>query len=428
MEKNSKIIERLMPTKTIFRGLINVSYLSIGHFVSMAINLIGFIFIARLLGPNDYGIYITVGAFVGMFDIITFYGINKVVLREGAKDLSKMSDYLERTTGVKNLFTFIAICICILSSFFTPYSTQIKIYIILFSFTLIYKSFNGFLATVYKAAEKMQYNAILTIINRSMFVFISIAFLYMGFGVLALFIVALFSEFFNLTINYKLTKKFLIFKFWNRITWDKYILKSALIFSILSFSFMLAGKIDLVMISILGSSKDVGIYGVAFQITAVGLVTRELISTAFFPIFVKFYHKKSVTVRWKSLLKYSIMMGLGLLVIATIISFYSEQIISLLLGEEYFESGTILSVLIFVVAIAYFTIPFTNTLQATHNEIQLLKICWIAPSINIGLNYLFFKVFGLIGIAYSTLIVGCVALILYILMTWRTLKKQNKLK
>jgi len=274
----------------------------------------------------------------------------------------------------------------------------------------------------------MQYNAILTIINRSMFVFLSIAFLYMGFGILALFIVALFSEFFNLTINYKLTKKFLIFKFWNRITWDKYILKSALIFSILSFSFMLAGKIDLVMISILGSSKDVGIYGVAFRITAFGLVTRELISTAFFPIFVKFYHKKSVTVRWKSLLKYSIMMGLGLLVIATIISFYSEQIISLLLGEEYFESGTILSVLIFVVAIAYFTIPFTNTLQATHNEIQLLKICWIAPSINIGLNYLFFKVFGLIGIAYSTLIVGCVALILYILMTWRTLKKQNKLK
>jgi len=82
MEKNSKIIERLMPTKTIFRGLINASYLSIGHFVSMAINLIGFIFIARLLGPNDYGIYVTVGAFVGMFDIITFYGINKVVLRE----------------------------------------------------------------------------------------------------------------------------------------------------------------------------------------------------------------------------------------------------------------------------------------------------------------------------------------------------------
>lgn len=425
MGKNLKIIERLMPTKEIFRGLINASYLSIGHFVSMAINLIGFIFIARLLGPNDYGIYITVGAFVGMFDIITFYGINKVVLREGAKDLSKMSDYLEKTTGVKNLFTFIAIGVCIIGSFFTPYSMQIKLYITLFSFTLIYKSFNGFLVTVYKAAEKMQYNAILTIINRSMFVFLSIAFLYIGYGVLALFIVALFSEFFNLAINYKLTKKFLIFKFWNKINWDKYLLKSALIFSILSFSFMLAGKIDLVMISFLGSSKDVGIYGVAFRITTLGLATRELISTAFFPIFVKFYHKKSV--RWKSLLKYSIMMGLGLLVIATIISFYSEQIISLLLGGKYSESGTILSVLIFVVAIAYFSIPFTNTLQATHNEIQLLKICWIGPSINIGLNYLFFKVFGLIGIAYSTLIVGSVSLILYILMTWRSLKKQNKL-
>jgi len=425
MKKYSDIIGRVMPTKKILRGLKNASYLTIGHFLSMAISFIGFIYIARLLGPNDYGIYVTVGAFVGMFDIITFYGINKVVLREGAKDLSEMGDYLEKTTGVKNLFTFIAIGVCIIASFFTPYSIQVRLYIILFSFSLIYKSFNGFISAVYKAAEKMQYNAILTILNSIMYVSLSIAFLYMGFGLLALFIIALFSHFFNLIINYKLTKRFLIFKFWNRIKWDKYILKSALIFSILSFSFFLSDRIDLVMISILGSSKDVGIYGVAYQITMVGAAMRGLIATAFFPIFVKAYNKNAV--RWNSLIKYSIMMGLGLLAIATIISFYSKQIIPLLFGGEYFESGVILSVLVFVVALGFISIPFLNTLQATHNEIQLLKVCWIAPSLNIGLNYLFFKVFGLIGIAYSTLVVGCVSATLFILVTRRTLKIQNRL-
>lgn len=416
----------LMPTKGIWRGLKNASYLTIGHFLSMAISLIGFIYIARLLGPNDYGIYVTVGAFVGMFDIITFYGINKVILREGAKDLSQMSGYFEKTTGIKNLLTFIAIGVCIIGSFFTPYSMQVKLYIILFSFTLIYKSFNDFFSTVYKATEKMQYNAILAILNRILFVSLSIAFLYMGFGLLALFIIAIFSQFFSLVINYKLTKRFLIFKFWNRIKWDKYILKSALIFSIISFSFFLAGRIDLVMISILGSSKDVGIYGVAYQIMTVGVTTRTLIATAFFPIFVKAYSKNAI--RWNNLLKYSIIMGFGVLAIATLISLYSEQIIPLLFGGKYFESGSILSVLVFHVAFQFFNIPFLNTLQATHNESAILKICWIAPSINIGLNYLFFKVFGLIGIAYSTLVISCIGLSLYILITRRTLKIQNKLK
>jgi len=426
MKKSSDVIRRLMPAGKILRGLKNVSYLTIGHFVSLAISFFGLIYIARILGPSNYGVYTTVGVFVGMFDIITFYGINKIVLREGSKDFSKMHHYLENTTAIKNFFVFIAIIVCIIASVFTNYSTQVKLYIILFSFSLIYTSFNGFLMTIYQAAEKMQYTAILTILHRVLFVSLSIIVLYMGFGIFALLMVALFSQFFTLIINFKLTKKFLSFKFLNKIKWDMNLLKPALIFSILSFSYFLAGRIDIIMISIMGTSIDVGLYGVANQIMMVGLTTRGLLATAFFPIFVKSFHNNAV--RWQKLLKYASIMGLGLLLVAAIISFYSEQIIPIIFGGEYFTSGTILSVLIFYVAIAFFMIPFSNILQATHNEMYLLKICWIAPFLNIGLNYFFFIEFGLIGIAYSTLIVGSINLLLYIIITKRALKNQNKLK
>ena len=116
--KNKSDVEEEFTASTIFRGLKNASYLATGHFLSMLISFIGFVYIARLLGPSDYGIYATVGAFVGMFDVITVYGINKVVLREGSKKISQMHDYLERTTGIKNFFTFIAIAVCIFSSIF----------------------------------------------------------------------------------------------------------------------------------------------------------------------------------------------------------------------------------------------------------------------------------------------------------------------
>ena len=426
IKKYFHIIEMLIPSKKIRRGLKNVSYLTIGQFISLIISFFGLIYIARLLGPSDYGIYVTVSAFVGMFVVITFEGINKVVLREGAKDLSKMRGFIEKTTAIKNIFTFSAIIVCIISSFFTPYSIQVKLYIVLFSFSLVYNSFNDFFMNVYKATEKMQYNSIIYISNRVLFVSLSIAFLYMGFGLLALFIIALISQFLTLLINFRLTKRFLVFKFWNKIKWDKYIIKPALVFSVLAFAYLLTGKIDLVMISLLGSSKDVGLYGVAHQMMITGLTMRGLLSTAFFPIFVKTYHKNAV--KWSNLLKYAIIMGLCFLAIATIISLFSEQIITLMLGEKYLESGTLLGVLAFYLALAFFSFPFSNTLQATHNEIYLLKICWVAPFLNIGLNYLFFKTFGLIGIAYSTLVVGCVSLILYITMTWKALKVQNKLK
>jgi len=423
-----KIINKfkmIKPAKKLLDGLKNASYLMIGNIISHIVELAGFIYIARLLGPSNYGIYVTVSAFVGMFGLLTFEGLNRVVLREGAKDIGGMNKHLEKVTGIKNFFAFIAVIACIIGSFFTPYPMQTKAYITIFSFTLLYRAFNSFLGTIYQAAEKMQYNAILQILNRIIFVFLSITFLYMGFGLLALFLIALFSNFFTLTINFKLTKKFISFKFWRTIEWDRFLLKSALIFSILYFMNFLATRIDLVMISLLRSPMDVGIYGVAYKIVNSGLMARGVIATAFFPVIVKIFHKGPIS--WKHMLKYASLIGFGVLAIAILISFYSGQIILLLFGEEYIESGAILAVLIFYLAIVFFSIPFTNALQATYNEGQLLKVCWIAPSLNIGLNYLFLMWFGLIGIAYSTLVVTSISIFIYIVLTWRVLKKQNKI-
>jgi len=377
------------------------------------------------LGPVDYGIYVTVGAFVGLFGVLTFGGLRKVILREGSKDLNKMSDCLEKTIGIKTLFTFIAISACIIASFFTPYSLQERFYIIIFSFTLMHKAFHGLFGTVYQAAEKMQYNSVLTILNSILFVPISIAFLYMGFGLLTLFIISLFSHFLTLIINFKLTKRFLIFKFWNKIKWDKSLLKPALVFSILSYTYLLTTNIDLVMISWLSTPKDVGIYGVAFQITTTVVILRNILATAFFPMFVKTVHKN--VIKWKKLMKYAFLLGLGLLLISAVGSLFSEQAITLLFGPEYSESGIILSVLIFYLAFTFFSLPFTNTIQATHNESIILKVCWVGPCLNIGLNILFFRIFGLIGIAYSTLIVRSVTLAITVFIAWFVVKKHNKL-
>lgn len=425
MKKLKHIIEMFFPSKMILKGLKNASYLTFGHFITMLISFFGFIYIARILGPDDFGIYVTVAAFVGIFDILTFQGINKVILREGAKNLKDMGNYFENTIGIKILFTIIAVNVCIISAIFMPYQQTEKFYIIIYSLTLIYSSLFEYFGTIYKAAEKMQYNAVLNILNKILFVSLAITFLNMGFGILTLIIIALGTEFITLLINYNLGKKFLKFNFFTKIKWNKILLKSSLIFSIISFSVLLTTRVDLVMISWLSSLKDVGIYGVAFQITQSGVVVRNFMAIAFFPIFVRTFHTSII--RWNRLLKYAIMMGVSILLLSAIVSIFSNQIINLLFGIEYFESGLILSILIFWLAFSFFSIPFTNILQATHNETILLKILWIGPCLNIGLNYIFFNMFGLVGIAYSTLCVSIIDLSIYIYFTWITLKKQNRL-
>ena len=126
-------------------GLQNSSYLAIGHAVSLIIQLLGFVYIARELGARDYGYYATVGAFVAFFVLFTFGGLTRVALRESSKDPNKMARVLNSLIGTKTVFAFLSLFLCIIAVFFMPYEHQLKFLIITFSFQLIINSYQSFI-------------------------------------------------------------------------------------------------------------------------------------------------------------------------------------------------------------------------------------------------------------------------------------------
>ncbi len=409
----------------LLRGIKNASYLAGGNFIIQVITFIGFIYIARMLGPNDYGIYVTVGAFVGIFDILLLNGLNKTILREGSKDVSSMHIHLEKTIGIRNVLIFVAIFFCIICSFFTPYKFQTKLYIILFSSELAYNGVKGFLGTIYQATEKMHFISTFGIVNKIIFVSLSITFLYYGFGLLALFLIALFSHFSTLIGNYIVSQRFVKFDIFSKIQFDKNLLKPAIVFSLMAFVSILASKIDLLMISLLGTTKDVGIYGVSYKIAQQGEMLRNVNAVAFFPIFVKRFHNS--TMKGRKLIKYSFFFFSGIFVLSLAASFFVEDIITFIFGYEYKDSGEILRVLIFYLAFSWATLPFTTAAQATHNEKYILILWSLMAGLNILLNYIFFLKYGLIGIAYSTLVVFSIGSFLISSITYRIMKRKGHL-
>jgi len=76
---------------------------------------------------------------------------------------------------------------------------------------------------------------------------------------------------------------------------------------------------------------------------------------------------------------------------------------------------------------AFFMLPFTTALQATHNEQFLLIVFAIAAALNVPLNILFFYEFGLIGIAYSTLVVFLAQAVALYVLSIRKMKHQGYL-
>jgi len=423
---NSIFLDLYKEIKSIpFRGIKNVSYLTAGNVGVQLISIIGFIYIARMLGAKSYGVYLTVTTFVGMFDLLLLEGINKAVMREGSKDLAKMHAHLEKTIGLRNSLIVVSIIICILSSFFAPYDGRTRIYILLFCTQLIFMGLTGFLSTIFQASEKMRYIPLFGIFNRVLFLGLSIGLLSLGFGLTSVFLTALFSNFVTLVLSFRTSQKIVKFAFFSRVQIDKKILVPGLIFSLSGFLMYLCTRVDILMISWLGTSTDVGVYGVAFRIAEQGVMVRNMAATAFFPIFIKRFHfGKFQGIR---LVRISIFFFIGVILAAYLASLFVEELVTILFGPEYKASGVILKVLIFYVAFAWANLPFTTAAQAVHLEKYLLITTAISAVLNVALNYVFFLRFGLIGIAYSTLVVYFVGSILVSLLCYKLMKHKGYL-
>lgn len=407
----------------LFRGFKNASYLAAGNLASRVIVFVGFVFIARILGPEEYGIYVTVGTFVGFFQIFLILGMERVIVREGSKDIESANKIYNRTIGFKNLLILLAVSLCIIVAFFSPYELRTKIYIVIFSSQLAYMGFKYFIDSIYQIKEKMHYMAFFEILNRFLFVAVSVAFLYMGFGLLSVFIIAFLSYAVTIFLDYKYSQRFIKFDFFSKVYFDREIIKPALTFSLLSFMVFLTSRVDFLMISFLGTPADVGIYGVSYKVAEQGIMLRNVVATAFFPIFVKTFYKH--TIMGKKVIIYSVLFFVIVILGCTLVWFFVEDIISYLFGSEYMQSGAILRVLIFYLGFGWATLPFNVALQATHNEKFFLIPYSIMAVLNIALNYVLFLIFGVIGIAYSTVIIWVIGGSIICIFGYSKMKKQK---
>ncbi|MFH1944792.1 MAG: flippase [Acidobacteriota bacterium] len=405
------------------RGMKNASYMGAGTFLSQIIGFVGFLFIARMLGVERFGVYNTVFAFVTFFHLFTLAGLQKIIVREGSKDIHSFSNVLDQTIGLKIFFTFSAFLLCILATFFTHYPPFTKVLIIIFSTEIIYFGLDSFLSAVFQTHEKMQYLALFQILIRSITTVFSILFLYLGAGVTFILLLNLIVKIGVLVYGYFISRRLSPFRFHLNIQFDSEILRGALIFSLMGFVNTLAIKIDVLMVSFLSTEADVGIYSAAHELGREGLIFRNILATAFFPIAVKLFTSKQV--RIKTLFTYS----LGLFVIvfagAVVVFFFAEDLVVLLFRDEYRYSGFILKYLVFYLPFAFLTLPMTICLQATHNEQKVLFAMLIAALANIPLNLIFYYKFGLIGIAYSTIVVFICLAFFITFFTVSTMRKQG---
>ena len=380
----------------------NIGYLTLGNVIAQIISLIGALYIPTLLGSEKYGVYNTVTAYVAFFTIFSYTGLNKIIIRETAKDLTKAKEILEATFGFRNMFSLLATLISIFIVLFIDYEIGTKIYIAIFSISLLLTGTQDTFNTIYQSFEKMKTLAVFTMTSQLIRVPLSILFLKMGYGILSLLVIQICIQLIILLINYRNTRNFVFFNVFSKIRLVKKYVIPGLNFTLIDMIGALSSKIDIIMLSFLTTPTNVGIYAFAYNIANKGLIIRAPLSQSLFP----YYSRKtsmSNKITNKLLFKQTFVIVIPAVFIAITVSLFSKDLIVSFIGVEYAQSSDILNILIFYLIMNYASIPFGLFLQTTKNESKVIYINVIRAILNISLNIIFYNYFGIIGVAYSTL-------------------------
>ncbi|MEN8134877.1 MAG: flippase [Thermodesulfobacteriota bacterium] len=381
--------------------VVNTTYLTIGSFLSQIVSLIGAFFIPRLLGPADYGAYQTVINFVGIFSLFTFSGINKVVLRECSKRPEYAKEIFEETIGLRLLFSIFAFLLCAIVAILMGYDKGTKVFIVIYSGSLLYSGLRDSVDIIYQFNRRMEFISFFSILRNTISVSLSILAVMAGYGVLTLILIQMATQGIVLLSNYRVSKKLLRFRLLSHIFLNKRIIRQGFNFSLLQFLNVLSGKIDLVMISIMGTTAEVGLYALAYNIVERGLMVRQSLSQSLFPVYAKLLEDRNLDAR--IVLKHTAIIALPASALCIITPPLAKWIIPVLAGENFKQSIAIINVLVYFLLFNYIVVPFGISLQANNNESIQIRIGLLTALANITLNIIFYSKYGLVGIAYSTL-------------------------
>ena len=383
----------------------NTSWLFAEKILRMVVGLLVGVWVARYLGPEQFGLLSYALSFVGLFSIIATFGLDEIVVRELVKDESRRDDLIGTAFWLKLCGAFVVLLVLAFAVIFTSNDNKTNTLIFIIASALIFQSFN--VIDFYFQSKVMgKFIVYANLISLFVSSIVKITLILNDASLIAFAWVVLFDGF---ILACGFIYFFLIhstFKINNLIFYKSTaidLLKDSwpLIFS--GAVLMIQARIDQVMIKEMINSTEVGYYSAAIRlIEAFGFIP-VMLKISLYPSILN-SRKDSYELYQNRLLNYYRLNFLLFLAVAIPLSMFSEQIVTLLFGNEYHSVGILLSLM----AIRLF---FTNMGVARGAYIineNLMVFSLITMTLgtitNIVLNYYWIPLYASKGAILATII------------------------
>ncbi|AUC78653.1 flippase [Nonlabens sp. MB-3u-79] len=362
------------------------------------------IWIAKYLGPNDYGTLSYSESFVYLFTAIAGLGLDQIVVKELVKTPEKR-DQIIGTAMVLRTLGFMAMVFIMLPVLYYQQESTTTLYIIgLLSLSVAFQSFK-IIDFYFQSEVKSKYTAICNIIVIGCLALLKVYFILFEYSLLW-FAFAILLEWVLLAIAYIIVYKGqklnpLNWSFEKEVAIELFNKGKLLILG--SVAAALYMKIDQVMIKQFLSEYEVGIYSVAVKLTGVWLFITVTITQSIFPSLVALRKKSRVQFINRLQKLYDLLMKIAISA-CVLYTFFGSIMVQVLFGEEYAASSGLLSIYIWSIVFVFLSnASWSYYLNEGLEKLASFRLI-LGAVLNISLNIYLIQDYGLKGAAYATLI------------------------
>lgn len=408
------LCNRIAHRPNLAKILENIGWLFFDKIMRMGVGLMIGVWVARYLGPEQFGLLNFATAFTGLFGAIAALGLPGIVVRDIVQD-PKGARLTLGTVAVMHILSGTVAYLLILEviAYLRPEDSLSRVVVAIIGAVMLFKSSD--IASYWFESQVLSKYTVW--VQNS--VFVVFAALRCGLIImmapLVVFAWAMLAE----AIIAGLILLVVMGKNGPPITTLRINSKRAKKLFSNSWPLMLSGitiwiymKIDQIMLGQMLGNEAVGIYSAATRISEVWYFIPSTIVASVFPTVVatKKHSENSYQTQLQNL--YCLMTILSLSV-AIPMTFLAKLLILVMYGEAYIEAGEILSIHIWTSIFVFLGVASSSWFIAEGKQMLSLQRTTVGGLVNIALNLVLIPKFGAIGAAYATVISQAVASLLY---------------
>lgn len=390
----------------------NAFYQLLARGVNAASTLLITIVVARSFGVFGYGEFTKVIAFVGLFYLLVDFGLNATFLQK--RPAFPFATLLWLRLGMAFVLMLVANGIAYLlpfsESFDLGFGPLVKLGILIFSLTLFTQAVQLSCTAVFQRMLRFDLSMAAALAGSLVtLVFVAVASLTLSFPLL----------FFSFLVGAAVSSALCLFWVGERRTplsprphLARGVLLESAPLALMLFFNLIYFRADLILLSLLRSTGEVGLYGFAYKFFDLFIAIPLFLSNALFPFLQKAKEKKAI---FKSITYRFALIFLAASLVITLLAFLLAPLLALV-REDFVASVVPLRILVLSLPIFFLTSLFQWVLITAQQKSFLVLVYATSSLANVMLNLAFIPRYSYLA---SSVITGVSEGMVLLLLAWR---------